>query len=184
MKNIFLLLIILITTTKSYCQCISADIFEEEVDNAVCDEVIDNIRYIYNNNIPDHDDNQNQGLSIPSDPVAGDYSYTMCAYPVDSIDFTPLYEEVKTTVGCELNYEFGVSINGVRYDPNSAETFVNDDGSNNIEWHVEATSLQNSIGTGMGKENGGHMNSSGEYHYHNIPVTYFTTDLGIDGSDH
>ena len=164
-------------------QCDSDAIFSNETDNAVCFEVIDNLRYIYSNNMPDHDDNQNQGLSIPSEPVAGDYSYTMCAYPVEAATFTPLYEE-EENVGCELNYEFGVSINGVRYDPNSAETFVNDDGSNNLDWHVEATSTTNSIGTGMGTDNGGHMNASGIYHYHNIPLDYFTNTLGVDGSEH
>ena len=184
MKSISLLLITFMIAHTSYSQCVSADIFAEETDNAVCFEVIDNIRYIYSNNVPDHDDNQMQGLSIPSDPVAGDYSYTMCAYPVEAATFTPLYEEVETTVGCELNYEFGISINGVRYDPNSAETFTNNDGSNNLDWHVEATSLTNSIGTGMGTDNGGHMNSSGEYHYHNIPLDYFINDIGIDGTEH
>ena len=182
--RIFLLCVaLLVCATATFGQCDSSAIFDEETDNAVCFEVIDNLRYIYSNNVPDHDDNQNQGRSIPEDPVAGDYSYTMCAYPVEAADFTPLYEE-EESVGCELNYEFGVSVNGVRYDPNSAETFVNEDGSNNLNWHVEATSTTNSIGEGMGTENGGHMNSSGEYHYHNIPLDYFTNSLGIDGADH
>ena len=180
MKRIFLLLIILSAIHTTYGQCVSADIHAEETDNAVCYEVIDNIRYIYSNAIPDHDDNQMQGLSVPSDPEAQDFSYTMCAYPVEASTFTPLYEETETIGGCELTYKFGVSINGVKYDPNSAETFTNSDGSNNINWHVEATSTTNSIGTGMGTLNGGHVNPAGEYHYHNIPVDYFTNDLGID----
>lgn len=184
MKRILLLTILSIISVQGYSQCNSTEIFAEETVNAVCYEVIDNLRYIYSNNIPDHDDNQNQGLSIPNDPVAGDYSYTMCAYPVLGTSTTPLYEEELTTAGCELNYEFGVSINGVIYSPNSAETFTNEDGSDNLDWHVEATSTTNSIGVGMGTDNGGHMNVSGEYHYHGIQVDYFTNDLGIDGSEH
>ncbi|MEL6559421.1 MAG: YHYH protein [Bacteroidota bacterium] len=184
MKNIILLLISISITSVSYSQCVSADIFAEETDNAVCFEVIDNIRYIYSNGLPDHDDNHMQGNSIPSDPTAQEFSYTMCAYPVEAANFTPLYEETETTVGCEFNYKFGVSINGIKYDPNSAETFTNSDGSNNIDWHVEATSTTNSIGVGMGTTNGGHINPSGEYHYHNIPTDYFINDLGIDGSAH
>lgn len=183
--RVFLLCTILLCSTNFVmAQCDTDAIFDNESDNAICFEVIDNIRYIYTNNIPPHDDNQNQGISIPDDPVAGDYSYTMCVYPEQSTEVTPLYEETETDAGCELTYEFGVSINGVQFNPNSAETFVKDDGSNNIEWHVEATSTTNTIGEGMGTDNGGHINSSGEYHYHNIPLDYFTNDLGIDGSNH
>ncbi len=184
MKKTLLFSALLLSFFLSKSQCNSADIYAEEDDNAVCFEILDNIRYIYSNNIPDHEDNPQQGMSIPSDPVAGDYAYTMCAYPDVATTFTPLYEETETTVGCENNYQFGVATNGVRFDPSSAETFVKTDGSNNIEWHVEATSLDNEVGVGMGTDNGGHMNSPGEYHYHNIPKVYYEDSLGIDESAH
>lgn len=181
MKSIYLTLIILFGGYYLQAQCVSSDVFDVDDANAYCFEVSDNVRYIYANNYPDHSDNYNQPQFTM---VAGDYEYYMCAYPEEASDFTPLYEETETSVGCTYNYEFGVSINGVRYDPNSAVTFENDDGSNNIDWHVEATSSSNTIGQNMGTDNGGHLNASGEYHYHAVPYDYFTSDLGIDGSEH
>ena len=181
MRSLYLLLMALFINVSIQAQCNSSDIFAVDDANAYCFEVVDNVRYIYSNNYPDHSDDYDQDFFTL---VAGDYEYYMCAYPEEAEDFTPLYEETETTVGCEYNYEFGVSINGVRYDPNSAVTFVNDDGSNNIEWHVEATSTENSIGVSMGQLNGGHLNASGVYHYHAVPEDYFVNDLGIDGSNH
>ena len=182
MKSIYLMLVAVLSGHLLSAQCNSSEIFAVEDANAYCFEIDGNVRYVYSNNYPDHDDDFNQDFFTLT---AGDYEYYMCAYPEMADAFTPLYEETETTVGCEYNYEFGVSINGVRYDPNSAVTFVNtEDNSNNIEWHVEATSTENSIGVSMGQLNGGHLNASGIYHYHAVPTDYFTNDLGIDGSDH
>ncbi len=181
MRRLFLIFICGILSLGAFGQCVDSDVYDVEDANAVCFEVDDNVRHIYANNYPDHDDNYNQPQFTVT---AGDYEYFMCAYPEEDASFTPLYEETETTVGCEYNYEFGVSINGVRYDPNSAVTFVNDDDSNNLDWHVEATSTENTIGQNMGSDNGGHLNPSGEYHYHAVPYDYFTDDLGINGSAH
>lgn len=187
MKNLIISTVSLLTAFSSYSQCNTVDIFDDanRLTNQVCFEVTDNIRYIYSNNYPDHSDNYNQNqFDINDEGQDYDYSYTMCAYPEEAASFTPLYEEVEVTMGCTDTYEFGVSINGVRYDPSSAVTFVNNDGSNNLDWHLEATSNENSIGQNMGTDNGGHLNPFGEYHYHGVPTDYFVNDLGIDGSDH
>lgn len=173
--------IILFVRLSTAQDCNSADVWNVENDNAYCFEVNSNVRHIYANNYPDHSDDYNQPQFTVT---AQDYEYYMCAYPVESSDYTPLYEETETSVGCEYNYKFGVAINGVRYDPSSAVTFVKSDGSNNIDWHVEATSTENTIGQNMGTLNGGHRNSKGEYHYHAVPYDYFVNDLGIDGSEH
>jgi hypothetical protein len=189
MKKLIFLTLGLFISTSTYTQsvCNTTDIFDDDnrLTNQVCFEVDDNIRYIFSNNYPDHSDNYNQAqFDINDEGQDYDYSYTMCAYPEEAASFTPLYEEVEVTMGCTDTYEFGVSINGVRYDPSSAVTFENDDGSNNLDWHVEATSTENSIGQNMGTDNGGHLNPFGEYHYHGVPTDYFVNDLGIDGSDH
>lgn len=180
MKYILLILSPFLTYSL-YAQCTSSDVYDVEDANAYCFEIDGNVRHIYANNYPDHDDDYNQQQFTLA---AGDYEYFMCAYPEQAVEFTPLYEEEETTVGCEYNYQFGVSINGVRYDPSSAVTFENSDGSNNLDWHVEATAVTNDIGINMGEMNGGHLNPSGEYHYHTVPYDYFTSDLGIDGSEH
>ncbi|MEQ8471120.1 MAG: YHYH protein [Marinoscillum sp.] len=197
MKHVILLVISLcyVFLAQSQTTCNTTDIFDDDnkQTNQYCFEVDDNIRYIYSNNYPDHSDdyNQPQFTMNGEDGQDYDYSYTMCAYPEEAEDFTPLYEETEVSVGCTDTYEFGVSINGVRYDPSSAVTFVanEDDGDdtndyNNLDWHVEATSSTNTIGANMGELNGGHLNPSGEYHYHAVPTDYFVNDLGIDGTSH
>ncbi|MEP4534789.1 MAG: YHYH protein [Cyclobacteriaceae bacterium] len=191
MRNYILILAALALSTRLMGQCDPSAIYAVEDANAVCieiDDTNDNVRMIYANNYPDHDDNYNQ----PQFDVTADYyEYSVCAYPVEAAATTPLYEETETSVGCTYTYTFGVSINGVKYDPNSAVTFINDDDndgenddSNNLDWHVEATSTTNNIGQNMGTDNGGHLNPFGEYHYHAVPTSYFTSDLGIDGSAH
>lgn len=192
----FLLLFIALSVFEIQAQtCNTTDIFDDDnrLTNQSCFEVVDNIRYIYSNNYPDHSDDYNQPQFSMNDEDGQDYdySYTMCAYPEEAEDFTPLYEETEVSVGCTDTYEFGVSINGVRYDPSSAVTFVanEDDGDdtndyNNLDWHVEATATTNTIGANMGELNGGHLNPSGEYHYHAVPTDYFVNDLGIDGTAH
>ncbi|MBI1287992.1 MAG: YHYH protein [Flavobacteriales bacterium] len=183
MKKLLVLTLVLnVFLAKAQTTCNTTAIFANESSNAVCIDTAGAVRYAYSNNYPDHSDNYNQPQFTTT---AGDYTYYMCAHPDTAADFTPLYEEVETTVGCTYNYKFGVSINGVKYDPNSAVTFQNTStGENNVNWHEEAASTTNQIGQNMGTLNGGHLNPFGEYHYHAIPTDYFVNDLGIDGSSH
>ncbi|MEO9476799.1 MAG: YHYH protein [Cyclobacteriaceae bacterium] len=191
MRYFILILAVLALSNQVMGQCDPSAIYAVEDANAVCieiDDTNDNVRMIYANNYPDHSDNYNQPQFTVT---ADDYEYSVCAYPVEAASITPLYEETETSVGCTYTYTFGVSINGVKYDPSSAVTFVNDDDgdgdnddSNNLDWHVEATYTGNNIGQNMGTDNGGHLNPFGEYHYHAVPTSYFTNDLAIDGTAH
>lgn len=166
----------------SQTNCNVTSIYANSTSNAVCIDTAAAVRYCYTNNYPDHPDNFNQPFFTTT---AGDYEYSMCAYPDTSSVFTSLYESVQSTMGCTNTYTFGVSLNGIQYDPNSAATFVNTStGANNINWHQEAASVQNQIGQNMGTDNGGHLNPSGEYHYHNIPSNYFSNTLGISSNSH
>lgn len=161
--------------------CDSTVIYANETSNAVCFDTAGAVRLCATNNYPDHSDNYNQPQF---DVEAGDYWYAMCAYPVAGTT-TPLYEETETNVGCTYTYTFGLSINGVKYDPNSAVTWQNPNtNENNLDWHVEATSTENNIGQNMGTNNGGHLNPFGEYHYHGVPKTYFTNIVGISAGSH
>ncbi|EAY23888.1 YHYH protein [Microscilla marina] len=185
MKKVTLLVLLAFVPLLVKSQSLSCDsttIYANESSNAVCIDTLGSVRYCVSNNYPDHTDNYKQPQFTVT---AGNYLYAFCAYPDTAAAFTPLYETTETKKGCTSTYTFGVSINGVKYDPNSAETFQNPNtGENNIEWHVEATSSSNSIGKNMGTDNGGHLNPFGEYHYHAIPTNYFTTNLGISGTSH
>lgn len=160
--------------------CDTALIYADTVNNQVCFDTIGPVRYCFANGIPDHDDNHNQPFFSVE---ASEVEYAMCAYPDTAAAFTPLYEEVET-VGCTDTYTFGICINGVTFDPNSAVTFEDSTGQNNLDWHLEASSGTNSIGANMGTENGGHINPKGEYHYHGAATDYFTDSLNVDGSAH
>lgn len=173
-----LILLIACVPLFTYGQtCVPEDIYAVEDANAVCFEIVDNVRYFYTNNYPDHTDSYNS----PFDLLTSDTEYAMCAYPEEASEFTPLYEETETTKGCTFTYTFGVGVNGVKYDPSSAEYFENTStGENNIDWHVEARYI---FSANFGN-NGGHLNPFGEYHYHDVPADYFADDLSIDGSAH
>ena len=177
-----LILMSLACSALAQNNCDSSQIFTNEQSNAVCFDTMGAVRFCASNNYPDHSDNYNQPQF---DVTAGDYWYAMCAYPEEGTATTPLYETTETTAGCTWTYTFGVSINGIKYDPNSAVTWQNPNtNENNLDWHVEATSLENNIGQNMGTQNGGHLNPFGEYHYHGIPTAYFSTQLGITAGSH
>ncbi|MEQ8580529.1 MAG: YHYH protein [Marinoscillum sp.] len=173
-----LILLIAMMPLFAYGQtCVPEDIYAVEDANAVCYEIVDNVRHFYTNNYPDHTDSYNS----PFDLLTSDAEYSICAYPEEASEFTPLYEETETTKGCTFTYTFGVGVNGVKYDPSSAEYFENTStGENNIDWHVEARYI---FSANFGN-NGGHLNPFGEYHYHDVPADYFADDLSIDGSAH
>ena len=165
-------------------QCDTAAIYANTTSNAVCfDTTFSKVRNCYSNNYPDHDDSYNSPFTV----AASEEEYSMCLYPDTASTFTPLYEEVETPAGCNYTYQFGVSINGIGYTPNSNECFeIIDEGTGletgevNIEWHKEARYMFNA---NFGN-NGGHINSFGSYHYHDVPVDYFTDDLNITIAAH
>ena len=176
----FLIIIVSIISYSLYAQCDSEAVFSETEENSVCTEVIDNVRYIYSNNIPDHGEGTlNGGFTLE----AQEDTWTMCAYPVKGDEVTQLYGDDSQN-GCsnQLSYRFGVGTNGIHYAPSSREYFQNPDTDEyNYEWNVEAVEA-------LGVNNqGAHLNAKGEYHYHAIAEVYFTgsgkTALGIDGTE-
>ena len=169
---------------QSLAQCDTGPIYSNTTSNAVCfDTTFSKVRNCYSNNYPDHTDSYNSPFTL----TASEEEYSMCLYPDTASSFTPLYEVTETTVGCTDTYTFGVSTNGVKYDPSSAEYFEiidpdtgTETGENNIDWHVEARYI---FSANFGN-NGGHLNPFGEYHYHDVPKDYFTIDLGISTAAH
>ena len=169
------LLFFLFGTVIAYSQCDSSIIFAEETDNAVCIEVVNNVRYVYANNIPDHGTGSlNGGFTL----TALDDTWTMCAEPELGSGITQLYGD-DSQMGCSTtgSFKFGVGTNGVHYAPSSTDYFTNTSTSeSNYDWNIEAVSA-------FGVNNqGAHLNPSGEYHYHAIASIYFNSSLGIDGS--
>ena len=180
MKKNLLFLVVTLFSSVAFAQtsCDTATIYSNTTSNAVCfDTIGTNVYGCYSNNFPDHDDSYNSPFTV----AASNQEYYMCLYPDTAVNFTPLYEETETPLGCNYTYQFGVAINGIGFTPNSNETFVDTlTGANNIEWHKEARYMFNA---NFGN-NGGHINAFGSYHYHDVPVDYFTDSLGINSSGH
>ena len=174
LKGLFILAISLCFGALLQAQCDTAAIYNTTTANAVCFDTVSQVLKCYSNNYPDHDDSYNSNFTLEST----EEEYFMCLYPDTAEHFSPLYETTETTVGCTYTYRFGVSTNGVKYDPSSAEYFEDTAGNNNLDWHVEARyAFSNNFGN-----NGGHLNPFGQYHYHDVPVDYFVDSLGITGS--
>jgi hypothetical protein len=73
---------------------------------------------------------------------------------------------------------WGVALNGVVFDPGTAEVYNDGDRSN--PWHYEALMSNTEMGTtpkikvGLGlDQNHGHVQPNGAYHYHGIPTLLF-----------
>lgn len=72
-------------------------------------------------------------------------------------------------------YAWGVALNGVVFDPGTAEVYNDGDRSN--PWHYEALKSNTEMGTtpriptGLGlDQNHGHVQPNGAYHYHGLPT--------------
>lgn len=172
-------------TSPMFSQCNSSVIFANESSNAVCTEVVDNVRSFYSNNYPDHSIGNVTSINNLT-TAAQDDTWMMCAYPMESNSFTNLYSS-EAEMGCTTNYVFGIGLNGVKYDPNSAVNFEYTDGGGetqtNYDWHYSA---YNNFNVVQNNENHAHLNPFGEYHYHGVPTDYFMNSnyYGMDGTSH
>ena len=156
-------------------QCDFNLIFSNDSTNAVCIQQDDKVRTIYSNNLPNH----SFGTWPSNNPVdPQQLTFNMCAFPQKASEPISIYDS-GNFMGCTPYIEFGVGINGIRMAPFGARWFVNPNNQQeNRDWNAEALVLFNM------DFNNSHSNPSGEYHYHGIPMSYFTDSLGIDGSAH
>ncbi len=74
-------------------------------------------------------------------------------------------------------HNFGLSVNGVPFDPAAAEWYL---GDRNSGWQYEA--LSGAITLGL-DENHAHVQPSGAYHYHGVP-TLLVSDLKLMNNQH
>jgi hypothetical protein len=106
-------------------------------------------RTIVSNALPDHETGEFPNSGNPNTISAQDASYSYTADPTFTGDAT----EARTT---------GVAVNGVKFEPGTAETVTCDSGEN---LRVEA--LQDIYDLGLDFNNA-HVQPTGEYHYHGI----------------
>jgi len=110
-------------------------------------------RFITSNGIADHTMGQFPNRRNPNTISAQEHRYRIPAEPVANDKLTPM-----------TRMPFGVALNGVPFDPGTAEYWQNDRWS---EWRYEA--IGSSMDLGLDQANA-HVQPTGAYHYHGIPL--------------
>lgn len=120
--------------------------------NSVTITIKDGLRTIQSNGIPDHIPGQfpNRGNPNTIRPIPHTYQ-------------VPIKPSVSTNPGIGRGALFGVAINGIPFDPGTAEIWNND-----FRFHYEA--LSGRLGGRLGTDDSlAHVQPDGSYHYHGMP---------------
>ena len=113
----------------------------------------DGFRYIESDGLADHTTGKFPNSGNPNAISEQAYKFRMALKP-----------EKKNTSTPSGHSTFGVAINGVPFDPGTAEYWNNDRSSN---WNIEA--LTGGMNLGLDRNNA-HVQPNGAYHYHSTPV--------------
>jgi hypothetical protein len=136
-------------------------------------EVKDGVRTITSNGIPDHEPGKFPNAHNPNTISAQSYAFKMPEKP------TPL--EKPREVGHLL---FGVALNGVVFDPGTAEFWKDDPRSG---WRIEAIAPAGVTTRNLGlDQSNAHVQPAGAYHYHASPtglVTHLAATKGVKPQD-
>ena len=109
-------------------------------------------RIITANGLPDHATGAFPNANNPNRISSQNYRYTMPVHPKPN--------ETPTILGAQ---PFGIAVNGVLFDPGTAEFWHNNRQSG---WHYDALGGGFSLGL---DESHAHVQPNGAYHYHGIP---------------
>ncbi len=116
-------------------------------------EIQDGFRIITSNGIPDHATGAFPNPGNPNSISPQNYHYRVTMTPKLTGKDTP-------------SRLFGVAINGIPFDPGTAELW-----HNNNQWHYEALSGYLFSQGGLGVDsNLAHVQPNGAYHYHGLPM--------------
>ncbi len=122
------------------------------------------VRVIRSNGLPDHQPGQFPRRGNPNSISAQDYALHIPMEPV-----------VAATPTASGHAFFGVAINGVPFEPGTAEFWNFDPGSG---WKYEAMSGKIDLGL---DEHNAHVQPTGAYHYHGLPTGLCARLGGDDG---
>lgn len=126
--------------------------------------VLSGDRQIKSNSLPDHSVGPFPNRGNPHSISSQRYLFSLPADPKPAAQVTPLHFSDKDGVSQgPPNQPFGISINGVLYDPGTAEFWL---GDRSRDWNYEA--LGGAVPLGL-DENHAHVQPSGAYHYHGLP---------------
>ncbi len=111
-------------------------------------------RIVESNDIPNHSTGPFPNPQNPNRISPQHFHFEMPLHPKETGEFMPLGR-----------YNFGVALNGVKFDPGTAEFWRNDP---SLGWREEAI-VDGRGRLGMDKNNA-HVQPDGAYHYHGIPT--------------
>ena len=131
----------------------------------------DNLKIIANG-IPSHKVGSFPNGRNPSRITAQNYSFTLTSKP----QINPKATSMSGGFGAP-NIPFGIALNGVLFDPGTAEYWMGDRTS---KWNYEA--LGGAVKLGV-DENIAHVQPTGAYHYHGIPKLYLK-ELKVKSNKH
>ena len=120
-------------------------------------------RIIQANGLPDHTPGQFPRPGNPNTISAQNYNFKV-----------PLRPQIAAQPTSSAHWSFGVAVNGVPFEPGTAEFWNNERGS---AWVYEAKSGFINLGL---DENDAHVQPTGAYHYHGLPAGLIAR-LGGDG---
>ncbi len=110
-------------------------------------------RYVRSDGIPDHPPGQFPNRGNPNSISKQDYNFR--------VPLHPQMTDRPTRLG---HQNFGVALNGVPFDPLTAEYWRRDRSSG---WNIEA--MSGAMNLGLDKHNA-HVQPNGAYHYHALPT--------------
>lgn len=111
------------------------------------------VRYVRADGLPDHATGAFPSRSNPNRIAAQNYYFRMPLRPV----------KTGRAIWYRPNHLFGIAVNGVVFDPNTAE-YWNDDRRSG--WMIEALSGGRPLGI---DQSNAHVQPDGSYHYHGVP---------------
>lgn len=113
-------------------------------------EIDGDVRVIKSNGIPDHGTGEFPNEGNPNEIRPQSYTFMVPVDPKLNVEATKVTN----------NMYFGVALNGVVFDPGTAEYYM---GDMNSGWNYEAMSGEVDLGL---DENNAHVQPNGAYHYH------------------
>ncbi len=131
-------------------------------------------RHVSANGMPDHAVGRFPNHGNPHRIREQRHRFRLPANPVVADKITPLHQASRRG---PPNLPFGVAVNGVLFDPGTAEFWQ---GDRRTGWNYEA--LGGAVPLGI-DTNHAHVQPSGSYHYHGLP-TLLLEDLGTSPEDH
>ncbi|MEM8947176.1 MAG: YHYH protein [Planctomycetota bacterium] len=134
----------------------------------------DGHRHVSANGIPNHDVGRFPNRRNPNSIRAQHYQFSLPVNPKPAEKITPIHN---TRDFGPPNMPFGIAVNGVVFDPGTAEFW---NGDRQAGWNYEALSGAVSLGVDA---NHAHVQPTGAYHYHGIP-TMLLKELGHSSSKH